>query len=169
LLRENLDKVEGIKWESKELTDEKFILTVNVDGYDIEIEKNGNVTLKGEINGGESQKPSTPGIEERESSGRQMVKKFNSTGHNMRVCGGNHFIESDNHYGCMPYQDSLYVAENVTRKGKAWIASPAQDTSNSRKLILVHRQNDGTRGSVRDFFMRKLRELMEPILQVLGQ
>ena len=69
----------------------------------------------------------------------------------------------------MPYQDSLYVAENVTRKGKAWIASPAQDTSNSRRLILVHRQNDGTRGSVRDFFMRKLRELMEPILQVLGQ
>lgn len=64
-LRENLDKVEGIKWDSRELTDEDFTLTVTVDGYDVEIEKNGKVTLKGETSG--SAKPDTPesGIEAR--------------------------------------------------------------------------------------------------------
>ncbi len=64
-LRENLDKVEGIEWNSKELTDDDFTLTVTVDGYDVEIEKNGKVTLKGETSG--SVKPDTPesGIEAR--------------------------------------------------------------------------------------------------------
>lgn len=47
VLRENLNNIEGITGVPVTITDSSFPLTLNLDGYDIAIQKNGTVTVEG--------------------------------------------------------------------------------------------------------------------------
>ncbi len=46
-LKDNLNKIPGIEGVPDEITDDSFPLTVKVNGYDVQIEKNGKTTAKG--------------------------------------------------------------------------------------------------------------------------
>ena len=79
-LKNNLDKVQGITNVPSNIDEESFSLEVNVDGYKVIIEKNGDVTVEGEKTGEDSTptiKPTT--IEQAKEEGKVLDKNNPTT------------------------------------------------------------------------------------------
>ncbi len=71
-LKENLDNVEGITNVPNSITKESFELEVNVDGYKVTIEENGNVTIEGEKTGTVPTPPKPTTIEQAKEQGKVL-------------------------------------------------------------------------------------------------
>lgn len=50
---------------------------------------------------------------------------------------GTHFDVQGNHLGCLPNEDTLYVAKKVERPGDMWIATPADTTYQYKQMFYI--------------------------------